>query len=124
MSILRYLALENDERGWTVDEVGRTARALGIPALTDAFHHELNPGGLTWKEALDLSLPTWSPRGVHPKLHLSSQNPAKQAGAHAYSVDDRDWRALPGAINGREADVMVGAKGKEHTLAPVGVKIV
>jgi UV DNA damage endonuclease len=122
--ILRYLALENDERVWTVDEVGRTARALGIPAITDAFHHDLNPGGLTLKEALDLSLPTWSPRGVRPKVHLSSQNPTKQAGAHAYSVDDRDWRALLGAINGREADVMVEAKGKEHALAPLGVKIV
>jgi UV DNA damage endonuclease len=122
--ILRYLALENDERVWTVDEVGRTARALGIPAITDAFHHDLNPGGLTLKEALDLSLPTWSPRGVLPKLHLSSQNLAKQAGGHAYSVDDRDWRALSVAINGREADVMVEAKGKEHALAPMGVKIV
>jgi UV DNA damage endonuclease len=38
--ILRYLALENDERVWTVDEVGRTARALGIPAITDAFHQD------------------------------------------------------------------------------------
>jgi UV DNA damage endonuclease len=122
--ILRYLALENDERIWTVPEVTRTADALGIPAITDAFHHDLNPGGLTLKEALDLSLPTWAPRGVRPKLHLSSQDPAKQAGAHAYSVDSRDWQALLGGIGGREADVMVEAKGKEHALAPMGVEIV
>ena len=122
--ILRYLALENDERVWTVAEVTRTADALGIPAITDAFHHDLNPGGLTLKEALDLSLPTWAPRGVRPKLHLSSQDPAKQAGAHAYSVDSRDWQALLGGIGGREADVMVEAKGKEHALAPMGVEIV
>ena len=122
--VLRYLALENDERVWTVAEVTRTANALGIPAITDAFHHELNPGGLSLEEALDLSLPTWSSRGVRPKLHLSSQNPAKQAGAHAYSVDSRDWQALLGAVGGREADVMVEAKGKEHALAPMGVEIV
>jgi UV DNA damage endonuclease len=122
--ILRYLALENDERIWTVAEVISTADALGIPAITDAFHHNLNPGGLTLKEALDLSLPTWDARGVRPKLHLSSQDPAKQAGAHAYSVDSRDWQALLGVIGGREADVMVEAKGKEHALAPMGVEIV
>jgi UV DNA damage endonuclease len=122
--ILRYLALENDERIWTVAEVVRTADALDIPAITDAFHHDLNPGGLTLKEALDLSLPTWAPGGVRPKLHLSSQDPAKQAGAHAYSVDSRDWQALRGVFGGREADVMVEAKGKEHALAPMGVKIV
>ena len=117
--VLRYLALENDERVWTVAQVTRTADALGIPAITDAFHHDLNPGGLTLKEALDLSLPTWAPRSVRPKLHLSSQDPAKQAGAHAYSVDSRDWQALLGGIGGREADVMVEAKGKEHGLTVV-----
>jgi UV DNA damage endonuclease len=121
--ILRYLALENDERIWTVAEVVGTADALGIPAIADAFHHDLHPGGLTLEEALDLSLPTWEPRGVRPKLHLSSQDPTKQAGAHAYSVDDRDWQALLSALAGREADVMVEAKGKEYALAPLGVEI-
>jgi UV DNA damage endonuclease len=121
--ILRYLALENDERIWTVAEVARTADALGIPAITDAFHHDLNPGSLTLEEALNLSLPTWKPRGVRPKLHLSSQDPTKQAGAHAYSVDHRDWQALLSALAGREADVMVEAKGKEYALAPLGVEI-
>lgn len=121
--ILRYLALENDERVWTVAEVVRTAVALGIPAITDVFHHDLNPGGLTLNEALDLSLPTWGHRGVRPKLHLSSQDPAKQAGAHAYSVESRDWQTLLGALGSREADVMVEAKGKEYALAPMGVEI-
>ena len=121
--ILRYLALENDERIWTVAEVARTADALGIPAITDAFHHDLNPGSLTLEEALNLSLPTWKPRGVRTKLHLSSQDPTKQAGAHAYSVDQRDWQALLSALASREADVMVEAKGKEYALAPLGVEI-
>ena len=52
------------------------------------------------------------------------QDPAKQAGAHAYSVDSRDWQALLGAIGGREGDVMVETKCKEHALAPMGVEIV
>ena len=123
VGILRYLALENDERVWTVAEVAGTARALDIPAILDVFHHGLNPGGLTMKEALDLSLPTWKPRGVRPKLHLSSQDPAKRPGAHAYSVDARDWKTLVEGLGGREADVMVEAKGKEHALAPLGVDI-
>src|SRR5918997_4306304 len=114
--VLRYLALENDERVWAVPEIVATASALGVPAITDAFHHRLNPGGLTLREALDLSLPTWKGRGVRPKVHLSSQDPDKQAGAHAYSVDLRDWRTLLDALKGRETDVMVEAKGKELAL--------
>jgi UV DNA damage repair endonuclease len=58
-ALLRYLALENDERIWAVPEIVAMTSALGVPAITDAFHHDLNPGGLTLEEALDLSLPTW-----------------------------------------------------------------
>jgi UV DNA damage endonuclease len=121
--ILRYLTLENDERVWPVVEIVQTARSLGVPALADAFHHGLNPGGLTLREALDLSLLTWEVRGARPKVHLSSQDSHKQAGAHAYSVDLGDWYALLDALDGREADVMVEAKGKEEALVPLGVRI-
>ncbi len=121
--VLRYLALENDERIWTVPEVVETASSLGIPAITDAFHHDLNPGGLTLAEALDLALPTWEVRGQRPKLHLSSQDPEKQAGAHAYSVYAEDWEVLVEALGEREADVMVEAKGKELALVPLGVEL-
>ena len=121
--VLRYLALENDERVWSVTEIVETSRALGVPAITDAFHHGLNPGHLTLKDAFDLSLPTWEARGSRPKLHLSSQDPDKQPGAHAYLVDQEDWRALVEALDGREADVMVEAKAKELALGSLGVRI-
>jgi hypothetical protein len=39
-------------------------------------------------------------------------------------VDSRDWQALLGGIGGREAHVMVEAKGKEQALAPMSVEIV
>lgn len=120
---IRYLALENDERVWTVPEIVDTAAALGIPAITDTLHHDLNPNGLTLAEALDLSLPTWETRDVRPKVHISSQNPEKQSGAHAYSIDLTDWNALLDALGERETDVMVEAKGKEYALIPMGVKV-
>lgn len=121
--ILRYLAIENDERIWSVPEVVETATDLGIPAITDTLHHELNPANLTLEEALDLSRPTWKPRDARPKVHISSQNPEKQAGAHAFSIDLPDWKNLLRALNGREADVMVEAKGKEQALIPMGVRV-
>jgi UV DNA damage repair endonuclease len=42
-NVLKHLALENDERIWTVAEIVRTASSLNIPARTDTLHH-LNPG--------------------------------------------------------------------------------
>jgi len=120
---LRHLALENDERIWSVREVSETAAALGIPAITDTLHHALNPGALALEEALDLSLPTWEERGDRPKLHISSQNPEKQAGAHDFSIHAGDWEILRTALGSREADVMVEAKGKEQALIPLGANV-
>lgn len=120
-SVLRYLALENDERIWTVEEILPVAERLRVPAIVDTLHHRLNPGGITLKEALDLALPTWSARGARPKTHLSSQDPDKQAGAHAFGVSAADWEELKNAIAGREMDVMVEAKGKELALIALGV---
>jgi UV DNA damage endonuclease len=65
--VLRYLALENDERVWTVAEAAEVARSLGVPAITDALHHGLNSGGLPLEEVLDLSPPTWERRRAPPK---------------------------------------------------------
>jgi UV DNA damage endonuclease len=123
IGILRYLALENDERLWTVADIVQTACSLGVPAITDSFHHGLNPGGLALREALNLSLPTWETHDARPKIHLSSQDPEKQAGAHAYGVDLEDWHVLLDALGGREADFMVEAKSKEQALVPLGVGI-
>jgi UV DNA damage endonuclease len=122
--ILRYLALENDERIWTVGEIVGAARALGIPAILDNLHHALNPGGLTLGEALDLALPTWEARGVRPKVHLSSQDPTKRPGAHAHSIEAEDWAAFLDALGGRETDVMVEAKGKELALQALRAAVV
>ena len=122
--ILRYLALENDERIWTVGEIVGAARAMGIPAIVDNLHHSLNPGGLSLGEALDVALPTWEARGVRPKIHLSSQDPTKRPGAHADSIEAADWGALLDALGGRETDVMVEAKGKELALSTLRSAVV
>ena len=118
--VLRYLALENDERVWSVPETSDTAAALGIPAIVDAFHHGFNTGGLTLSEALDLALPTWGNR--RPKLHLSSQDPNKRPGAHAYSISTNDWKLLLEALESREADIMIEAKSKELALANLEIR--
>ena len=73
-------------------------------------------------QALDLALPTWEARGVRPKIHLSSQDPSKRPGGHSYSIEPEDWEAVVEALDGRETDVMVEAKGKE--LAALGYRVV
>jgi UV DNA damage endonuclease len=113
--ILRYLALEPDERLWTPEEVLEVAERLGVPVVMDTLHHALNPGRLSLEEALRLSFATWRGR---PKVHLASQDPAKRPGAHAFGVAQGDWERLLFALPG-PADVMVEAKGKELAALPL-----
>lgn len=127
--VLRFLALENDERTWTVSEAVEVARRLGIPAIVDTLHHALNPGGLELAEALDLGMASWRSPGPAPKLHISTQDPEKKPGAHAWEIHSRDWFGLVEALealealDARRADVMVEAKGKELALAATGIQL-
>jgi UV DNA damage endonuclease len=114
--ICSYLALENDERVWAVEEVVPVATALGVPAIVDTLHHAINPGSLDLRAAIDLALPIWSGR---PKVHLSSQDSVKQRGAHAWGVEPEDALTLFAALDGRPADIMVEAKGKEGAVLPL-----
>jgi UV DNA damage endonuclease len=114
--ILRFLALENDERIWTVEEVLDVAWRLQVPAIVDTLHHALNPGDLTLRQALEMALPSWR---RPPKVHLSSQDATKQRGAHAWGVEPADLHYLEEALEGRDVDVMVEAKGKEQAVLPL-----
>jgi UV DNA damage endonuclease len=111
--ILRHLALENDERLWTVEDALGPAAQLGVPVIVDTLHHAINPGSLSLREALDAAFPTWQ---RPPKAHLSSQDPAKQRGAHAPCVAPEDYFALLDALDEQTADVMVEAKAKEGAI--------
>jgi UV DNA damage endonuclease len=120
-ALLRYLAVENDERIWTVEEVADAANQINVPVIADTLHHALNPGELSLVEALDRALPTWRQRGVRPKVHISSQDPLKQPGAHAFGIDPADFEQLRAALGDRDTDIMVEAKGKEQALIGLGL---
>jgi UV DNA damage endonuclease len=125
--ILRYLALENDERIWTPPEVFETAAALGVPAILDTLHQRMNPGGMPLRQALAIALATWTnrppptPTGTRrktapawrPKLHISSQDADKHPGAHSRRIRRADWAELLKALDGRDADIMIEAKDKD-----------
>ena len=63
----------------------------------------------------DCTRPTWETR---PKLHLSSQDPSKKAGAHHASILPEDWAELLEALNGEVADIMVEARAKKKPSYP------
>jgi len=120
------------KHGEGLEKAGKLARELGIRLSMHPGRY-IQPGSPKLVERslaelryvariFDFSLTAWESRGTRPKLHLSSQNPEKQAGAHTYSVELAEWQALVDALEGRAANVTVEAKGKEHALVPLGVE--
>jgi UV DNA damage endonuclease len=68
----RRLAIENDDRTFSLLDVLSLAGRIGRPVVWDILHHHCHdPKGLSDREALEMALSTWC-EGVQPKIHFSS----------------------------------------------------
>ncbi|MEW6635656.1 MAG: hypothetical protein AB1425_02455 [Actinomycetota bacterium] len=119
--VLRYLALENDERVWSVPEIVETVSALEIPAICDVFHHALNPTGLSLRRL-------WIRRcrpGRHGASVPSCTSPARtrqNSPARTLSGETPPPASSPrgaGRAEGRRDGVE--AKGEETALDTLGL---
>ncbi|MBI3947363.1 MAG: UV DNA damage repair endonuclease UvsE [Armatimonadetes bacterium] len=131
----RRLAIENDEFYWSADAVVALARDLGLPAVFDILHHRVCGGD--WRarpteEILTEVFATWGATGGPPKVHFSSQDPDKRAGAHGEYVNaaELDEFLARASALGRPFDVMFEAKAKDlavlraaPALARYGVRV-
>lgn len=116
--IRRRLAIENDERQFSLADNLRIYEATGVPLIFDIFHHELFNHGETIAQALDAVIPTWHRHGA-AMIDYSSQNPEKQAGAHTLSVDLDRFKSALDQLEGRPVDVMLEIKDKEQSVLAV-----
>ena len=120
----RRVVVENDEFYWPADEVVRLARRLGVPALFDAFHHQVCGGA--WRERplpeiLGEVFSTWAAADGIPKMHFSSQDPEKRAGAHGDHVAAAALDAFLEQADaaGRPFDLLLEAKAKDLAVLRV-----
>ena len=114
------LAVEHDERLFSVADVLELHRRLGCTVIYDHHHHRCNvaPGYEDPARAIAEVCATW-PAGVRPKLHLSSPRTELRADGkaplldqHADFVTPWDLRELLDAA-ARPVDVMIEAKAKD-----------
>ncbi len=111
--ILQRLALENDERIYTIEDVLAVCHDFELPAIFDIFHHELNPplhGDLRYW--LDRSGATWNARSGRQKIHYSQQLTGGKAGMHSLTIAMRPFMQMHSLLEERELDVMLEVKDK------------
>lgn len=111
--LINRLAMENDERHYTISEVIEMAEVFGVPAVFDYYHHMLNPS----KFSPDRLIATWG--GITPEVHLSSApKRPHRFGEHGDYVDLKDFKDLISLLDGIEAiDIIIEGKKKERAIA-------
>ncbi len=120
----RHLVLENDDRLWPAEPVAGLCRRVGLPMVVDVFHHSCLPG--SWEqigctELLQHAFGTWGPDDGPPKIHFSTQDPAKRLGAHDYGIDPGELNRFlqQSRVVPRDFDIMFECKGKDLALEPL-----
>ncbi len=112
-SIRQRLALENDERIYTVEDALSLYDEFGLPVIFDVFHHELNPPDhgdmLYWLDQVKL---TWDPHSGRQKIHYSQQLADGRPGMHSQTISMKPFMQFHALLGTRDLDVMLEVKDK------------
>ncbi len=107
--VKRRMAIENDDRIFTVKDCLRLYQTLKVPVILDNLHQSLNNDGETFSEALEMVRKTWKER---PMIDYSTQQGSKR-GVHASTLDVDHFREFVKSVD--EVDIMLEIKDKEKS---------
>jgi UV DNA damage endonuclease len=108
------LALENDDRLFTVRDLHPLCVRTGVPLVYDVHHHRCNPDDLDVATATDLATETWG--GREPWMHIASARDGASAPnprPHADYIEPEDF---PPEWTTRTITVDVEAKAKDAAI--------
>ena len=108
------LALENDDRLFTVKDLYELCLRSRVPLVYDVHHHRCNPDGLDVETATNLSTETW--RGREPWMHLATARDGPTAANRRPHADYIDPADFPGEWVNRTITVDVEAKAKDAAI--------
>lgn len=104
------LALENDDRTYTVEDLLPVCRGSNIPLVYDVHHHRCNPDSLSVQEATKQALATWN---REPLFHISSPREGWNGSNTKPHHDYIEFSDFPKHWQQLKITVEVEAKAKE-----------
>lgn len=120
--IKNRLAVENDERLFSLKDCLLISKQTGAPVILDALHHKLNNNGESLAQAVKDAAKTWKKSDGVPMMDYSSQASGKRTGAHINSIDAGDFKKFLSATSGIDLDVILEIKDKEKSaLLAIGI---
>lgn len=115
--IRRRLAIENDDRLYTVADCFRIHEETGLPVIFDNLHHAVNGSGELLSEIFSRLQLTWSAEAGIPMTDYSDPVPGGRHGRHAEHIDTGAFARYLSDTAGYDFDIMLEIKGKEKSAA-------
>jgi UV DNA damage endonuclease len=114
-AISARLAIENDERLYSISDCLAIHERTGIPVILDSFHHALLNNGEEFFTLLDPVRKTWKASDGIAMVDYSSQEPGKRIGAHAEHIVPDGFRQFLAGTRPADFDIMLEIKDKERS---------
>jgi UV DNA damage endonuclease len=111
--VKRRLAIENDDRCYSLRDCLQISAKTRTPVSFDAFHHEVNSSGETIQEAFGLFTKTWKEKDGLPMVDYSSQMAGYKIGKHAETINLEHFRQFLDKSKPYDFDIMLEIKDKQ-----------
>lgn len=106
------IAIENDDKVFTVSDVIKISKETGIPVVLDYHHHLCNKSDFSFDDVFN----SWGSRRV--KMHFSSPKNKREYRSHNDYIDGDDFIEFLKILKkyDRDVDVMLEAKCTDDSL--------
>lgn len=113
-SIKNRLAIENDDKSYSVEEVLAIGLETGAPVIFDNLHHRVKPSssGRSEMEWLEACKKTWKPQDGQQKIHYSQQDTNKRGGSHSPTIRIQEFMEFYSRLGRSDLDIMLEVKDK------------
>lgn len=117
-----YIALENDENCYGIDDILPFCQKMNIPMCVDVFHNSVSKNKVPITYSLMKEIfSTWQAHGAIPKMHFSNQDPDNsKRGAHSKTILQFSTYllSLPSILQ-MPLDIMLEVKDKELSVLKI-----
>ena len=112
-NIRQRLAIENDDRQYSIFDVLSIGEREGIPVVFDNLHHQVNPDNTHSEiEWIAACASTWKQSDGLQKIHYSQQQADKRPGSHTATLKIDDIVKYCTHLPKQDTDIMVEVKDK------------
>lgn len=115
LSAQKRLAIENDDKLFTLEDVIYISNKIKIPVIFDNLHHQCNPSleDKNISEILGIVENSWGKDDGAMKVHYSQENPLKRVGAHSSYIILKPFMDFYQSIRNFNLDIMLEVKDKD-----------